>query len=172
MNSEETKPGKTEAIIPADVEVQGQIKCSGNIQIDGKLNGDLSCAGHAAIGGNAVINGNLAVDSITVSGRVTGNITAKDRIDLKATTRLTGDIKAKRLTVEDGVTFVGKSEVNSSGAAAGGADSSAGQGYSSAVAADDMASERAVSDNSSTGQGAVSYQDQKKGKSGVFFGRK
>jgi cytoskeletal protein CcmA (bactofilin family) len=37
---------------------------------------------------------------------------------MKATTRMLGDIKAKRLTVEDGVTFVGRSEVNPSGASA------------------------------------------------------
>ena len=55
------------------------------------------------------------MDSIVVMGQITGNIIAKDKIDLKATARLTGDIKAKRLAVEDGVTFVGKSEVNPSG---------------------------------------------------------
>jgi cytoskeletal protein CcmA (bactofilin family) len=45
---------------------------------------------------------------------VNGNITAKDRIEMKSTARVTGDIRAKRLSVEDGVTFIGRSEVNSS----------------------------------------------------------
>ena len=93
----------------------GQIKGAGNIQFDGKLNGDLSCSGDVAIGEKATIQGNLSVNAISVSGQVNGNITAKDRIALKSTARVTGDIKAKRLSVEDGVTFIGKSEVNPSG---------------------------------------------------------
>ena len=53
---------------------------------------------------------------MSVSGQVNGNIIAKDRIELKSSARINGDIRAKRLTVEDGVTFVGKSEVNPAGA--------------------------------------------------------
>jgi cytoskeletal protein CcmA (bactofilin family) len=105
-------------IIAEDVEITGTIKCASNIEIDGKLNGDLACNGKAVIGTTAHIKGNMTVETVTVHGQVTGNITAKDRIELKPTARMHGDIKAKRLTVEDGVTFVGKSEVNPSGAAA------------------------------------------------------
>ena len=50
-----------------------------------------------------------------LKGQLNGNINAKDRIEMKSTARVMGDIRAKRLHVEDGVTFVGKSEVNPSG---------------------------------------------------------
>lgn len=99
-----------------DVEITGTIKCGSNIRIDGKLNGDLSCAGNAAIGNSASIKGNLAVETVSVMGQVSGNIVAKDRIELKSTAVMMGDIRGKRLTVEDGVTFVGRVEVNPSGA--------------------------------------------------------
>ncbi|MCK5849401.1 MAG: polymer-forming cytoskeletal protein [Kiritimatiellae bacterium] len=104
-------------VIAEDIEIVGSIKCTNNIQIDGKLSGDLTCNGHAMIGEKAVVKGNLAVDSVTFLGQINGNINAKDRIELKATGRVIGDIRAKRLTVEDGCSFVGKSEVNSSGVA-------------------------------------------------------
>ena len=55
------------------------------------------------------------VSSACIEGAVHGNITAKDRIEMKSTARVTGDIRAKRLSVEDGVMFVGRSEVNPSG---------------------------------------------------------
>ena len=109
----------TKTVIADDVEVTGSIKCSSNIQLDGKLNGDLNCSGNVVVGNSAVIKGNISADSTTVMGQINGNITAKDRIELKSSARLTGDIRAKRLSVEDGVTFVGKSEVNPSGTAAG-----------------------------------------------------
>jgi cytoskeletal protein CcmA (bactofilin family) len=104
-------------IIGEDVEITGAIKCASHIQIDGKLNGDLTCNGSAIVGTTAAVKGNLNVESITVLGQVNGNVVARDKIELKSSTRLNGDIKAKRLTVEDGVTFIGKAEVMPSGTA-------------------------------------------------------
>ncbi len=108
--------GTAKSVIAADVEFTGTIKCASEIRIDGKLEGELHCEKDVAIGKSAVIKGNMTVNSATVEGTVNGNVTARDRIELKASARLTGDIKSKRLTVEDGVTFVGRSEVNPSAA--------------------------------------------------------
>jgi cytoskeletal protein CcmA (bactofilin family) len=110
-----TETSKT--VIAEDIEITGSIKCANNIQFDGKLNGDMSCSGTAVIGQGATIRGNISVDSVTVLGQVNGNLVAKDRIELKSAARVNGDIKARRLTVEDGVTFIGKSEVNPASAA-------------------------------------------------------
>ncbi len=115
MDNPTDKTAKT--IIAEDIEITGTIKSASNIQFDGKLNGDLNCAGSAMLGKNAVVKGNINAESVSISGSITGNIVVKDRIEMKSTARVQGDISAKRLTVEDGVTFVGKSEVNSSGAA-------------------------------------------------------
>ena len=126
-------------IIGNDVEVVGTIKCNESIEINGKLNGDLNCSGDAVIGEKAVVQGNLSVNCVSVKGQITGNINAKDRIEMKSTARITGDIKSKRLTVVDGVTFIGKSEVNPSGAVHAAASKSAGS--KSAEAADDTAAD-------------------------------
>lgn len=105
----------TQSVLSSEVEITGTVKASGSIRIDGKLDGELTCAGDAVIGKGAAIKGNITVNSISVSGAVNGNIVAKDRIEMKSSAKVMGDIKAKRLAVEDGVTFVGKSEVNPSG---------------------------------------------------------
>ncbi len=104
-----------------DVEITGTLKSASDVQFAGTLNGDLNCSGQAVILKSATIKGNIAANSTTVEGKVSGNIVAKDRIELKASARITGDIKSKRLTVEDGVTFTGKAEVTPSGAPAGNA---------------------------------------------------
>lgn len=111
-------------LIAEDIEITGTIKCASHVQFDGKLNGDLTCTGTALLGKTAVVKGNISAESVSISGSITGNISAKDRIEMKSTAKVQGDIRAKRLTVEDGVTFIGKSEVNPSGfgeAASGGA---------------------------------------------------
>ena len=106
-----------QSTIAAEVEIVGSIKTSGSIQIDGKLDGQINVGGDVTIGKTAVIKGDLDVNSATIAGQVTGNVTAKDKVELQSSAKLTGDVKAKRLAVEDGVTFVGRSEVNPSGAA-------------------------------------------------------
>ena len=107
---------EAKTIIGEDVEISGNVKCESNIQLNGKLNGDLTCAGQALIGNTSAVKGNMSVETVSIMGQVNGNINARDKIELKSTARLHGDIRAKRLTVEDGVTFVGKVEVNPSGA--------------------------------------------------------
>ncbi len=105
----------TQSFISKDMEIMGTVKSSGPIRIDGKLEGELHSTGDAEIGKSAAIKGNLVVNAIIIEGAIKGNIAARDRIEMKSSARVLGDIKAKRLSVEDGVTFVGKSVVNPSG---------------------------------------------------------
>ena len=102
-------------VIAEDVEITGSIKCESNIRLNGKLNGDLTSSGNALLGNTAAVKGNLSIETITIEGQVSGNIVAKDKIELKSTARMNGDIRSRRLTVEDGVTFVGKVDVNPAG---------------------------------------------------------
>ena len=104
-----------QTVITEDVEVVGTIKAGNGLRMDGRLNGDLNCASDVSIGKSANIKGNIAVNCATVHGQITGNLVAKDRIELKAAARISGDVKAKRMVVEDGVSFVGKVEVNPAG---------------------------------------------------------
>jgi cytoskeletal protein CcmA (bactofilin family) len=63
------------------------------------------------VGQNAELRGEIKTKSVTVYGRVHGNITVDERCELKANAQLHGDLKAARLVIEEGATFVGKSEV-------------------------------------------------------------
>ena len=111
MNEQAT----SRSVIAAEVQITGQIKTSGGLEFNGKLDGQMDAGGDVILGKGSVIKGDLTINSISVAGTVNGNITARDRIELKSSAQVMGDIKAKRLAVEDGVTFVGKSEVNPSG---------------------------------------------------------
>jgi cytoskeletal protein CcmA (bactofilin family) len=101
-----------ESVIGADVEIVGTVKSNGSLRLDGKLEGELLCGGNAILGKNAQVKGNVTATSVTIEGKINGNVLAKDKIEMKATATVNGDIKARRLAVEDGVTFVGRSEVN------------------------------------------------------------
>lgn len=112
--------GTTEqTVITEDVEITGTLKGANALRMDGRLNGDLICSSDVDVGKSANIKGNISVNCAVVQGQVNGNLVAKDRIELKAAARINGDLKAKRLTMEDGVSFVGKVEVNPSGVTGG-----------------------------------------------------
>lgn len=99
-------------VLNSDVELKGTLKFTGELTFDGKLDGDITSEGALNLGDNANIKGTIDVGSMVVRGKITGNLIAKDKIELKARTELFGDVKAAKLVIEEGVTFVGKSEVN------------------------------------------------------------
>jgi cytoskeletal protein CcmA (bactofilin family) len=99
-------------VLNTDVEIKGNIKFAGELAFDGKLDGEIHTDGTLNLGESAVVNGNINAQSVVVRGKVNGNITAKEKIEIKAKAEFFGDIRAAKLAVEEGVTFVGKTEVN------------------------------------------------------------
>jgi cytoskeletal protein CcmA (bactofilin family) len=100
-------------ILSSDVEIKGSIKFQKELLIDGKVEGEINSDGVLTIGENADIRGEIKTKSITVYGKVQGNITVAERCELKSKCTLQGDLKAARLVIEEGATFIGKSEVTS-----------------------------------------------------------
>ncbi len=100
-------------VLSSDVEIKGSIKFQKELLIDGKVEGEIHSDGVLTIGENADIRGEIKTKSITVFGKVQGNITVAERCELKSRCTLQGDLKATRLVIEEGATFIGKSEVTS-----------------------------------------------------------
>src|SRR5256885_1984582 len=107
-----TPNNNSKNVLNSDVELKGTLKFSGELTFDGKLDGDIQTDGSLILGDNAVIKGNLNVTTVVVRGKVNGNVAAKEKIDIKTKAELFGDIRAPKLVIEEGVTFVGKTEVN------------------------------------------------------------
>lgn len=98
-------------VLANDVEIKGSIRFANELLFDGKIEGELISDGNLTIGKNAQVNGEIRTKSVCVMGTVTGNITVTDKCELKSSSTLTGDLKANRIVIEEGATFIGKSEV-------------------------------------------------------------
>jgi len=105
----EAKAGK--CILSDDVEIEGSITFQKELLIDGKVQGQIISDGVLTIGENAKIRGEIQTKSVTVHGKVHGNITA-ERCELKSNCTLEGDLKAARLIIEEGATFIGASQIS------------------------------------------------------------
>jgi len=105
-------PSSSKNVLSNDVDIKGTIKFENELIFDGKIEGEIiSESGALTLGKNAEVNGEVKTKSVVVHGTVTGNITVAERCELKASSQLTGDLKAMRITIEEGATFIGKSEV-------------------------------------------------------------
>src|SRR5215467_10120397 len=113
MNSNPSPSGNSSKnVLNSDVEIKGNLKFVGELTFEGKLDGEIATEGLLNVGDSATINGNINAETIVIRGKVNGNIIAKNKIDLKAKAEVFGDIRAAKLVIEEGVTYVGKTEVN------------------------------------------------------------
>src|SRR5262245_48230424 len=111
MDKMNPQPG-AKNVLNSDVEIKGDLKFSGEMTFDGKIDGDVRGEGSLFLGDTSVVNGNIDTQSAVVRGKVNGNVVAKDKLEVKAKSELFGDIRASKLVIEEGVTFVGKAEIN------------------------------------------------------------
>ena len=101
----------TRNVLSSDVEIKGTVKFQHDLIVDGKIDGVIQSTGNLTIGENARIKAEVKTGSVIVYGKVHGNLTAVERVELKSSAEVVGDIKAKTLTIEAGAIFVGKSTV-------------------------------------------------------------
>jgi cytoskeletal protein CcmA (bactofilin family) len=92
--------------------VKGEITGSESLFIDGKVEGSINLPGNrVTVGRNGQVAASIAAREIVVLGKVRGNITASDRVDIRAEGALTGDVTATRISIEDGAFFKGGIEL-------------------------------------------------------------
>ena len=93
--------------------VQGKVISSQDLTIDGKVEGTIELGDHGlTIGSGAEIKADLVAQTITISGAVTGNVTATSVVDLRSTGSVDGDITTPRLVMADGAVIKGKVDAN------------------------------------------------------------
>jgi cytoskeletal protein CcmA (bactofilin family) len=111
------KFGKTQADVPNDIrgflgegtEITGEVKFSEILRVDGNISGKvISESGNLLIGEQGHIKAEIEASSVSISGRVEGTITAKNRVEIHATGKVYGDIYTPALIIEHGAIFDGK----------------------------------------------------------------
>jgi cytoskeletal protein CcmA (bactofilin family) len=106
-----SEPSTSKNILTSDVELTGTLKFDTELIFDGKMDGEILSEGTLILGKNAVVKGEVRTKSVTIHGSVNGNVTVQERCELKSNAELLGDLKAMRIIIEEGATFIGHSEV-------------------------------------------------------------
>lgn len=105
--------------------VEGKLTFEGSVRIDGCVDGEIQAQEAVIIGESAVLNAQVTAGTVILNGKLTGDVTARKRVELRAPARLMGNISTPCLVIHEGVIFEGRctmggaSEARGQAAAAG-----------------------------------------------------
>ena len=100
------------ATIGKSVVVKGELSGSEDLVVDGEVEGSIALRGQSlTIGPNGRVRANIEARNVILHGRVDGDIHASDRVELRKSASLTGDISTARISIEDGAFFKGTIDI-------------------------------------------------------------
>jgi cytoskeletal protein CcmA (bactofilin family) len=115
--SESYRPSSA-AHIGKSVSVKGQLSGSEDLFLDGEVEGSIDLTGHTlTVGPSGRVRAQISAKTVVIHGNVTGNVRGSDKVELKNTAVLAGDIVTKRIAIDDGAFFKGGIDVQKEGAA-------------------------------------------------------
>jgi cytoskeletal protein CcmA (bactofilin family) len=100
------------ATIGKSVVVKGELSGSEDLVVDGSVEGSISLRGQSlTVGPNGRVKANIEARNVILHGRVDGDVHATERVELRKTASLSGDISTARISIEDGAFFKGTIDI-------------------------------------------------------------
>jgi len=96
------------AFLGAGTNYHGKLHFQGAVRIDGNFQGEVVSEGTLVIGQDAVVDGQVQVGQLVLSGRIKGEVEAKNKVVLHKTANLQGNIRTPVLVVEEGAVLEGE----------------------------------------------------------------
>ena len=95
------------AFIDEGSEIEGKYTFSGTVMLNGRFRGEIVSNDTLVIGEKGVVNASIRAGVVTINGEVVGNVLASERVELRGSARVYGDVEAPVVVVEEGVLFEG-----------------------------------------------------------------
>ena len=86
---------------------KGTVECEGTMRVDGRVDGKVLARDSVIVGETGTIKADIMAPNIVIGGKVTGNITAENKVELLPAAQLYGDIQTPILAIAEGVVFQG-----------------------------------------------------------------
>lgn len=100
------------AFVGKGVNFKGVISYNGTVRIDGQLDGEIHTEGVLIVGEEAVIAAKITAGTVVCKGKITGDISAREKVKLRAPAVVNAGVKAPLLSMEEGVVFNGNLEMS------------------------------------------------------------
>ena len=123
---------KAAACVSQGIKIKGELTGSEDLFIDGAVDGKITLSNSTlTVGPNATVKAEIAAREVVVRGRAEGKFTASERVQIWHTAHVQGDIKAERISIEDGAELHGRLEAGKSTGSSAASDSSGHHGKKS-----------------------------------------
>ncbi|OGQ83430.1 MAG: hypothetical protein A2289_16430 [Deltaproteobacteria bacterium RIFOXYA12_FULL_58_15] len=99
-------------VIGESIVIDGEITGNEDLVVQGTVKGRIQLTESLFVEESGAVEAEIETQNVEVSGKVTGNITAVDKVELKAECRMVGDIKAPRILMADGSSYRGNIDMN------------------------------------------------------------
>ena len=96
------------SVVAAGMTLEGDSETLGSLHIDGTIRGDVRAGESVVIGKDGLVEGSIYTPQAVIAGKVVGAVYAELHLELQATSRISGEIQARRMHVEDGAVFQGQ----------------------------------------------------------------
>ncbi|MGH7390724.1 MAG: bactofilin family protein [Candidatus Rokuibacteriota bacterium] len=101
------KAGDLSGFIDEGSKIEGKYTFSGTVMLNGRFSGEIETTDTLIVGEKGIINAKIRAGHVVISGEVTGNVNATERVELRGTARVFGDVEAPVIVVSEGVLFEG-----------------------------------------------------------------
>ena len=104
--------GGPACVIGAKTRVKGEITGDENVTVEGQVEGTIKISRDLHIGTSGSVKATVSAQSVVVAGELVGDCHAVQRVQIEATGRMTGNIRAPRVVIVEGATFRGNSDMS------------------------------------------------------------
>jgi cytoskeletal protein CcmA (bactofilin family) len=99
-------------VIGSSIVVDGEISGEETLTVLGTVKGKIAMAQAVVVEAGASVEADVEGQTVTVSGKVTGNVSAREKLELRPESKMIGNAKAPRIVVADGATFKGNVDMD------------------------------------------------------------
>ena len=90
------------SIIGPGMRVVGDCETDGTLRIEGKVEGTVRAGKAVVVGKEGSVEGDILTQDAIIGGRVNGKLVAESRLELQATCQIEGEIRARRIKLDEG----------------------------------------------------------------------
>lgn len=98
-------------LISSGTTLKGDVKSEGDLRIDGTIHGNVYSSAKIIVGPSGFVEGNIEGSNADITGKVTGNITVKELLQLRGESNVNGNISAVKLQIDPTAMFNGKCQM-------------------------------------------------------------
>jgi cytoskeletal protein CcmA (bactofilin family) len=108
---EKHKPGDSTSLLSRNVKIEGEIHGPENLHVEGFIKGSIKLDGDIFVGNTGMVEADVEAKNVVIQGEVSGNVLARQQLEIHPTGKLIGDCTAASIDIKEGAVFEGRSNM-------------------------------------------------------------